>query len=165
MFLVGTIVGTFGNKGEVKVLPLIDPPDYILEFKHIVLEDADNRKQEFKVMRAKKHKNVYLFTLEGIDDMNVAEGLAGVSVFVPSIELKELGKNEYYYHNLKGLSAYSTDGNLIGNVDHVIKGGNDILVIKNEEGKEIMIPFVDEIVPEVNLSEKTITVNVIEGLI
>ena len=165
MFLVGTIVGTFGNKGEVKVLPLINPPDYLLEINSIFVESQDNKKQEFEVLRAKKHKNVYLFTLEGIDDMNVAEDLSGLQIYVPSIEFKELQKNEYYYHDLEGLTVYTESGELIGKVDHVMKGGNDILVIKNEDGKEIMIPFVDKFVPEVNLKEKTITVNVIEGLI
>lgn len=165
MFLVGKIVGTFGNKGDVKVTPLIEPSDYLLEFNSVFVEDHDNRKQKFTVLRAKKHKNVYIVTLEGIDNMDVAENLSGLSVFVPSIEFKELQKNEYYYHELEGLTAYTESGNLIGKIDHIVKGGNDILVIKDEDGKEVMIPFVDEFVPEVNLKEKTITVNAIEGLI
>ena len=165
MFLVGTIVGTFGNKGDVKITPLINPADYLLELNSIFIENSDTAKQEFKVIRSKKHKNVYLFTIEGINDMNVAEGLSGLSVYVPSIEFKKLQKNEYYYHDLEGLTAYTESGNLIGKVDHIMKGGNDILVIKDETGKEIMVPFADELVPEVNLKEKTITVNAIEGLI
>lgn len=165
MFLVGTIVGTFGNKGDIKITPLINPPDYLLEADSIFIENEDNKKQKFKVLKAKKHKNVYLFTLEGIDDMNVAENLSGLQVYIPSLEFKELQKNEYYYHELEGLTVYSDSGDLIGKVDHIMKGGNDILVIKDDEGKEIMIPFVDKLVPEVNLKEKTITVNLIEGLI
>ena len=165
MFLVGTIVGTFGNQGEVKVIPLIQPPDYLLEVNSIFIEDENSRRQEFTVIRAKRHKNFFILALEGIDNMNVAEDLQGLSIYIPSIEFKELKKNEYYYHDLEGLTAYTDSGNIIGKVDHIIKGGNDILVIKNEDGKEIMVPFVDEIVPEVNLKEKTITVNAIEGLI
>ena len=165
MFLIGTIVGTFGNKGDVKILPLIQPPDYLLEVNSIFIESEDNKKQEFKVLRAKKHKNVYLFTLEGINDMNVAENLSGLSVYIPTLEFRELQKNEYFYHDLEGLTVYTEDGNLIGRVDHIAHGGNDILVIKNDDGKEIMIPFVDKFVPEVNFKEKTITVNVIEGLV
>lgn len=165
MFLVGTIVGTFGNKGDVKAVPLINPADYLLELSSIFVESSDSKKQEFKVLRSKKHKNVYLFTLEGINDMNVAESLAGLSIYVPSIEFKELQENEYYYHDLEGLTVYNEYGGLIGKIDHILKSGNDILVIKDENGKEIMVPFVDELVPEVNLKEKTITVNAIEGLI
>lgn len=165
MFLVGTIVGTFGNKGDFKVTPLINPPDYLLEISSVFIESQDNKKQEFKVLRVKKHKNVYLMTLEGIDDMNVAEDLSGLQIYLPSIEFKELQKNEYYYHDLQGLTVYTESGEIVGKVDHVTKGGNDILVIKDEDGKEIMVPFVDEIVPEVNLIEKTITINTIEGLI
>lgn len=164
MFLVGTIVGTFGNKGEIKITPLIQPPDYLLELKSIHVEDSNCTKQEFKVVRSKKHKNIYTFSLEGIDNIPVAEDLCGLSVYVPSIEMKELKKNEYYYHDLEGLTAYSESGDLIGKVDHIIKGGNDILVIKDDDGKETMVPFVDELVPEVNLKEKTITINLIEGL-
>ena len=165
MFLVGTIVGTFGNKGDIKINPLINPPDYLLEFNSIFIENTDSNKQEFKVIKSKKHKNIFIFSLEGISDMDVAESLSGLSVYVPTIELKELKKNEYYYHDLIGLTAYTESGTLIGKVDHVTKGGNDILVIKDEEGKEIMVPFADELVPEVNLKDKTITINAVPGLL
>jgi len=165
MFLVGTIVGIFGTKGDIKVVPLISPADYLLELDSIFVEDQDNRKQEFKVLKQKKHKNVYLFSLEGITSIEVAENLCGLPVYVPSIEFKELQKNEYYYHDLIGMDAYTETGNFIGKIDHLLKGGNDILVIKSDEGKEIMVPFADELVPEVNLKERTITVNTIEGLL
>ncbi|MBI3591745.1 MAG: 16S rRNA processing protein RimM [Candidatus Melainabacteria bacterium] len=165
MFLVGTIVGTFGNKGDVKITPLINPADYLLELNSIFVESTDSTKQELTVVRSKKHKNVYLFTLEGINDMDVAEDLCGLQVYVPSIEFKELQKNEYYYHELEGLTAYTESGKVIGKVDHIMQGGNDILVIKDDAGKEIMIPFADELVPEVNLKERTIIVNAINGLI
>ncbi len=165
MFLIGTIAGTFGNKGDLKILPLINPPEILLELKSIFIEDLNGSKQEFTVLRAKRHKNIFIFTFEGINDMNVAEDLCGLSAYVPSLGFKELKKNEYFYHDLEGLTAYTEDGMEIGKIDHIIKGGNDILVIKSASGKEIMVPFVDEIVPEVNLKEKTITVNVIEGLL
>ena len=165
MFLVGTIVGTFGNKGELKINPLIHPDNYLLLAKSIFVEDENGTKQEFNIIRVRKHKNVFLFTLQGIDDMNVAEDLSGLSVYLSTLDFIKLQKNEYFYHELEGLSAYSTDGDLIGKVDHIMQGGNTILVIKDENGKEIMVPFVDKLVPEVNLKEKTITINAIEGLI
>lgn len=165
MFLIGTITGTFGNKGDVKVIPLIDPPDDLLEISSVFVEDLSTRKQEFKILRAKKHKNFFIFTLEGINNMDVAENLAGLSLYIPNFEYRELKKNEYFYHDLEGLTAYTERGDTIGKVDHIFKGGNYILVIKNDEGKETMIPFVDELVTEVNLKEKTITINEIDGLI
>lgn len=166
MFLVGKIVGTFGNKGDLKIYPLIHPADYLLEMDSVFIEDDSLEKREFKVLGSKKHKNVYIFSFESINDMNVAEGLIDCPIYVPSIELKELQDNEYYYHQLEGLTVYSDAGELIGKVDHITKGGQDILVVKDENsGKEIMIPFVDELVPEVNLEQKTITVNLIDGLV
>lgn len=165
MFLIGKIVGTFGNKGGLKVAPLIEPPDYLVEFKSIYIEDLNGSRQSFKVLMAKKHKNNYILSLEGIDNMDIAEGLCDLFVYVSNIEVKELQKNEYYYHQLEGLTVYSESGDLIGQIDHILKGGNDILVIKDESGKEIMVPFVDKLVPEINLNEKTITINTIEGLV
>ena len=165
MFLVGKIVGTFGNKGELKIFPLIHPDDYLVDVKSIFVEDENGKKQEFNIRRAKKHKNVYLFNLEGVDDMNVAENLAGLSVYLPTLDFIDLQENEYFYHELEGMTVYNTAGNLIGKVNHITQGGNDILVIKDDDGKEIMVPFVDELVPEVNLQEKTITINEIKGLI
>ncbi len=165
MFLIGTIVGTFGNKGDLKINPLIHPDDLLLKTKSLFVEDENGTKQEFNIIRAKKHKNIYIFTLEGIDDMNVAENLSGLSVYLPTLDFIELQENEYFYHDLEGMDVYDADGNLIGKVDHIMQSGNDILVIKDENSKEIMIPFVDKLVPEVNLKEKTITVNAIEGLI
>lgn len=164
MFLIGKIVGTFGNKGDIKINPCITPSEFLLEFESIFVEHYEN-KRKFKVLMAKRHKNIYVFSLEGINDMNVAEDLTDSSVYVPSLNIKKLKDNEFFYHDLEGLDVYNEAGDLIGKVDHIQKGGNDILVIKDENGKEIMIPFVDELVPEVNLSEKTITVNAIEGLI
>lgn len=165
MFHIGTIVGTFGIKGDIKINPSIHPEDHLLEIKSFFIENEDGKKQEFNVLRAKKHKNIYIFSLEGIDDINVAENLSGLPVYLPTLDFIELQENEYFYHDLEGMDAYNTNGDLIGKVDHIIKGGNDILVIKDENGKEIMIPFVDELIPEVNLKEKAITVNAIEGLI
>lgn len=164
MFLVGTIVSTFGNKGDIKINPCITPSDFLLEFDSIFVEHYEN-KQEFKVLMSKRHKNIYVFSLQGINDMNVAEDLIGSSVYVPSLDIKELKDNEFFYHDLEGLDVYNESGDLIGKVDHILKGGNDILVIKSEDGKEIMVPFVDELVPEVNLNERTITINALEGLI
>ena len=165
MFLIGTIVGTFGNKGDVKINPSMSPDDYLVDVKSIFVEDENGIKQEFNVLRAKKHKNIFVFTLEGIDDMNVAENLSGLSVYLPNFDFIELQENEYLYHDLEGLTAYTSNGDLVGKIDHVIRGGNDILVIKDENGKEIMVPFADELVPEVNLQEKTVTINAIDGLI
>lgn len=164
MFLVGKIVGTFGNKGEVKIQPLINPKDYLLEMETFYVEGDDGTKQGFKVLTGRVHKNVFVFHLENVNDMNVAEGLIDYAVYVPSIEVKELQENEFYYHQLQGMSVFSESGEEIGKVDHVMQSGSDILVIKDDNGNEIMIPFVDELVPEVNLEQKTITVNMIEGL-
>ncbi len=164
MFLIGTIVGTFGIKGDVKINPSITPPDMLLDFDSIFVEHYE-KKQEFFVSMSKRHKNIYVFSLEGVDDMNIAEDLVGSSVYVPNLEIKDLKENEYFYHDLVGLTVYDEAGNLIGIVDHILKAGNDVLVIKDELGKESMVPFVDELVPEVNLIEKTITIKNIEGLI
>ena len=97
--------------------------------------------------------------------MNVAEDLIGSSVYAANIDIKELKENEFFYHDLVGLTVYSESGDVVGIVDHILKAGNDVLVIKDDAGKEMMIPFVDELVPEVNLNDKSITINTVKGLL
>jgi len=164
MFLIGTIVSTFGIKGDIKINPLITPPDLLLKFDSIFIEHYE-KKQEFSVVMAKRHKNIYIFSLEGVNDMNVAEDLIGSSVYAANIDIKELKENEFFYHDLVGLTVYSESGDVVGIVDHILKAGNDVLVIKDDAGKEMMIPFVDELVPEVNLNDKSITINTAKGLL
>lgn len=164
MFLIGDIVGTFGNKGSVKIKPSFEPDTVFLGLDFIFVESQSGEKQKFKVENSRKHKNVFVFDLGGVDNMDVAEDLAGCKVYIPSMDFIDLQDDEFFYHDLIGSTVYSDTGETLGTVDHIIKGGQFVLVIKGENNKEIMVPFVDELVPEVNIEEKTITVNLIEGL-
>ena len=77
-----------------------------------------------------------------------------------------LSKDEYHYHDLMGLEARSgSQKALIGYVTDLIKGGNDLLEIELVEGKKVLVPFVKEIIPEIEIKEKWLLINPPPGLL
>ena len=77
-----------------------------------------------------------------------------------------LSKDEYHYHDLIGLEARIDPSKaLIGYVTDLIKGGNDLLEIELMEGKKVLVPFVKEIVPEIEIKDKWLLINPPPGLL
>ena len=91
----------------------------------------------------------------------------GSALFVKTDSLRSnLKEDEFLIDDLTDCSAYTLQDVYIGKVAFVNKQGkSDLLTIKNDEGKEFLVPFVKELVPEVDLSRKKIIINAIEGLI
>ena len=100
----------------------------LLRFDSIFVEHYE-KKQEFSVLMAKRHKNIYIFSLEGVNDMNVAEDLVGSSVYASNLDIKELKENEFFYHDLVGLTVYSENGDVVGAVDNILMKGKKLIVL------------------------------------
>lgn len=86
-------------------------------------------------------------------------------LLIPQEEAYPLKENHYYIHDLRDLSVYTTEGELIGKVKDILKAGSDLLEIISVQGKKILVPFVDEFVPVVDLEAKKIIIKVIDGLL
>ena len=92
--------------------------------------------------------------LEGIDSRSAAETLVGQELLVSADDRPELDEGEFHLLDLLGLEArLAADGPAVGTVSDLISGGNDLLEITTSEGRKLLIPFVEAIVPEVHLEE------------
>ena len=90
--------------------------------------------------------------LEGIDSRSAAETLVGHELLVSADDRPELDEGEFHLLDLLGLEArLAVDGHAVGTVSDLISGGNDLLEITTSEGRKLLIPFVEAIVPEVHL--------------
>ena len=90
--------------------------------------------------------------LEGIDSRSAAETLVGHELLVSADDRPELDEGEFHLLDLLGLEArLAADGPAVGTVSDLISGGNDLLEITTSEGRKLLIPFVEAIVPEVQL--------------
>lgn len=164
-FEIGQVVNTVGLKGDIKINPFTDNLEQFDKGKKIILEKNKNQ-TEFEIEQVRFHKLQVILKLKGIDIIEEAEKLRNSYVIVKRKDKEELPDNTYYIVDLIGLNVYLEDNTLLGEITDVFPtGSNDVYVVKTEEGKQILLPAIKDVVKEVNLSENKMIINLIEGLI
>jgi 16S rRNA processing protein RimM len=162
---IGQIVNTFGIKGMVKVKPFTDDIRRFDTLKKVYVENNKNKKQ-YEIEEVKYHKEMVLIKFKGIDKIEEAELLKNSYLKVNRHDEPELEEGTYYIVDLIGLEVYSDEGKLLGKLDDIYNtGSNDIYVVKDELGKELLLPAISEVIKEINLQEEKIVVHLIKGLI
>lgn len=164
-FEIGQIVNTFGIKGVVKVNYFTDDP---LEFEKLktILVEKNKKLLEFEIEEAKLHKNQVLLKLKGINDINEAEKYKGCYIKLPREKAKKLPENTYFIADLIGIEVFTDNGELLGKVDDIYNSGSaDIYVIKDELGKQILLPGIKDVIKEIDVDNEKIIVHLIDGLI
>ena len=103
--------------------------------------------------------------LEGISDANLAEPLKGKNVFADESELAPPADNEFYFRDVMGCAVFLTDGRRIGVVEEIIAtGANDVFVVRGE-GKEVLVPVIEDVVKEIDIEARRIVIEEIPGLL
>ena len=162
---VGQIVNTFGIKGEVKVTPFTDDISRFDDLKKVYVKTRKDEKL-YKVEGARYHKNMVLVKFKGIDKVEEAETLRNSYLEVDRENAIDLQEGEYFIADLLGLEVITDEGNTLGKLEDIFNtGSNDIYVVKDELGKQILLPAISEVIKEINLEEKKILVHLLEGLI
>ena len=162
---VGQIVNTFGIKGEVKVTPFTDDINRFDDLKKVYVKTRKESKLH-KVESVRYHKNMVLLKLEGINNPEDAELLKNSFLEIDREDAIPLEEGQYFIVDLIGLDVYTDEGNLLGKVDDIYNtGANDIYVVKDELGKQILLPGIDDVIKEVDLDSGKIIVHLIPGLI
>lgn len=162
---IGQIVNTFGIKGEVKVAPFTDDINRFDDLKKVYVRTKKDLKI-YKVENARYHKNMVLLKLEGINNPEEAEMLRNAFLEVDREDAVPLKEGTYFIADLIGLDVYTDDGKLLGKVDDIYNtGANDIYVVKDELGKQILLPGIKDVIKEVDLESEKIIVHLIPGLI
>ena len=162
---IGQIVNTFGIKGMVKIKPFTDDINKFDRLKKIYISKK-NGKKEYQIQEVKYHKNMVLMKLEGVDTPEQADLLRQSYLLVDRADEEPLEEGVYYIVDLLGLEVYTDDNKLLGNVDDIFNtGSNDIYVVKDEMGKQILLPGIPDVLKNVDLEKGRITVHLIPGLI
>ena len=162
---IGQIVNTFGIKGMVKVKPFTDD---ITRFDYLekVYVESQKNKEEYEIEEVKYHKDMVLIKFKGIDRIEEAELLRNSYLKVNRNDEPDLEEGTYYIVDLIGLDVYSDEGNLLGKVDDIFNNGScDIYAVKDELGKQLLLPAISDVIKEINLEEKMIVVHILKGLI
>ncbi len=110
-------------------------------------------------------KDSAVVELDGVTTLDLARDLTGCLVMVDTSDLLEPEENEYYWFQLIGLEAYTTEGVYIGRVKTLMdRTWQSLLVVENKK-KEFLVPMVDSIIKEISLKDSRITILPIKGLI
>ena len=164
-FEIGQIVNTFGVKGFVKVKPFTDDLERFEELESIlVIKNKDMI--EMKIEEVKYQKNMVLAKFKGIDTVENAEKLRNSYVKIDRKDAIKLEEGQYFIADLLGLDVFLDTGEKLGILDDIFNNGStDIYVVKNELGKQFLLPYIDEVIKNIDLENEKITVHIIDGLI
>ena len=152
----GEIVGTHGIRGEVKIMPWCDGPDFLKAFHTFYIEGTP-----YKAEAARVHKNMLLCKLQGVDDVSIAQTFKNKVVKIDR-DSAPVAKGRVFIADLIGLPVYA-EGEEIGTLKDVYSGpANDVYIVKGK--REYMIPAVFEFLEDVNPDEGYIKVKLLEGM-
>ena len=166
---VGKVVGAQGLRGELRVNPASDFPERFTKPGPRWLQRKGAAPQEMTLTSGRQlpGRSLFIVRFKGIDSRSAAEALVGQKLLVSSTDRPELEEGEFHLLDLVGLEARldRNDNAVIGTVSDLISGGNDLLEITRPDGHKLLIPFVEEIVPEVHLNEGWLLVTPPPGLL
>lgn len=163
---IGQIVNTYGIKGFVKVIPFTDDITRFEKLKSIYIDIKGNLK-EFTIEEVKYSKNMVLLKFKEIPDINEAEKYRNYYIKISRDNAIKLPKDTYFIADLIGLDVYDQNSNdLLGKVDDIFStGSNDVYVVKDKLGKQVLLPGTKEVIKLVDIENGKIFVNLIKGLI
>lgn len=161
---VGQIVNSYGIKGFLKVVPLVDNNNQFKEFEKLYVQE-NRTYRELKLEEVKFSKNLVLLKVEGIDSIEEALKLKNLYLYAKREDIK-LEEGAYFIVDLIGLEVYTEEGELLGILKEVLQpGANDVYVVENKENKQILLPVIPDVVKQINIAEKKVIVHLLNGLI
>lgn len=164
MYLIGYITKPQGLKGEVKVEPVTPNPErfYRLE---IVFLQVNDKTQAYPIDKIRVSDRFVYIKFSGINSRNEAELLRNAEILVEEKDLIQPDQDEYFVHDIVGCRVISENNDEIGIVSDVVQmSSNDIYVVRNGTGTELLVPATKEVVTQVDIGRKIIIIHVLEGL-
>lgn len=157
----GKIVNIHGLRGEVKIMPWSDNPEFICEFDILYL---GKDKKLLQIENARVHKNMVLAKFKGIDTPEAANLLRNNIIYIDRNDV-ELEEGTYFIQDLIGLKVINADTNEeYGNVTDVFQtGANDVYEVKNGD-KTVLIPAIPDVIVNIDIENSVLMIRPLEGL-
>ena len=165
MFVVGQIMGTHGIKGELKVKQLTDFEERFDVGNSVYIKN-EQKVIQLKINGSRQTNKGWLLHFENYDSINDVQFLQGKELYITEEEQTELEEHAYYYHEIIGCKVETVEGEHIGHIDSILApGANDVWVVKNQHKEEYLIPYIEDVVIEVNINKKLVKIKLLEGLL
>lgn len=162
---IGQIVNTFGIKGMVKVKPFTDNIERFSNLEKIYIKNKSGQ-TEYKIQEIKYHKNMVLIKFEGIENPEQADLLRNSYLIVDRETEEPLEPGRYYIVDMIGLDVFTDNNEYLGKLEDIYNtGSNDIYVVKNELGKQVLLPAIEDVIKSIDMESKKVIVHLIPGLV
>lgn len=160
----GYVRRAHGIGGDVVVRGmLVDAGERFVEGSLLVTNETQPRELEIQGVRA--HQGDYIITFLGIGDRNSAEALKGVQFTIDQADRRTLESGEWWPEDLVGCAVVSIDGESIGVIGDVVTGAaQDRIVVEKPDGSKGEVPFVAALVPQVDIANDRVVVDLPQGL-
>ena len=157
----GKVTAVHGLKGEVRVQPWADSPDFLCQFKTLYVDEAHF---PMKVERARVHKNMVIIKFEGPTDVPSALSLRGATLYIDRSDVS-LPEGAFFLADIYGLEVRdAASGDVLGRIEDVLTlPANNVYVVKGGS-RELMIPAVPQFIAETDVEGGYVLVNMMEGL-
>lgn len=161
--VIGQVTKPHGVRGEVRVMPHTDLPERFGWLEAVYVGEAPP--VQVAVDSARVHKGFVLLKLAGCDNRDEAQKLRGKLLQIPEDQAIPLEENEYFLHDVVGLSVETEDGTELGAITEVIEtGANNVFVVKGSKG-EVLIPDTDEVVVDIDFEQNRMIIHPLPGLL
>lgn len=162
---VGVISNTHGVRGEVKVYPTTDDIKRFDYLKEAVI-DTGKEYIDVNVTGVKYFKNMVILKFEQFQNMDMVIPYKGMDLLVTRENAIPLGEGERFIVDLVGCKVITDEGEDFGELVDVLQtGANGVYVVKTKDGKEVLLPAIDECVLEKDIENKVIKVHIMKGLL
>jgi 16S rRNA processing protein RimM len=160
--VVGKIRRPHGVHGDVVVEIYTDNPEGLIPNKTVFLGE---KHVKMNIARRRQHNEGLLLGFEEISSPEQAGFYRNQILSISTPDSSELPEGRYYYHELTGLKIVDEAGNNLGTLVEILEtGANDVYVIKNPAGTELLLPAIPEVIINVDVNAKSITVRLLPGL-
>ncbi len=160
--VVGRIVRPHGVRGEVILDLSADLLALVGEGTAVQLGDERRAR---RLVGLRRHGKMHRVSFRGVTTRTQAEGLRGLPVRLRLQGAAALPPNVYYHWQILGLEVETETGEALGRISEILEtGANDVYVVRNPAGEELLLPAIDDVIRSIDLSQARIVVRLLPGL-
>lgn len=161
---IGQIVNSYGIKGFFKVVPYTDDITRYNKLKNIFIE-KNKKLIQMEIEEVKYHNKLVLLKLKGIDDINDTLQYKNCYIKIDRKDAVKLPEDTYFIVDLIDMEVYTEEGKRLGKlIDVFPTGSNDVYVVKDDLGKQTLLPAIGDVIKMVDVENKKMIVHLLEGL-
>ncbi len=163
LLIMGHVTGVHGLKGYIKVKSHAGSNETFDEGARLFVGSSVDQGKWYTIVKTSSHKKGVRVLLADVD-VNAAQTLVGMDIFIPRADLPDLDDDTYYWNDLIGMTVTDIHQGLLGIIEHVMPtGSNDVFVVTGGK-REVLVPSLAHVVLSVDVEKRIMTIDLPEGL-